>query len=101
VAKEVAGSKIIFESNMMSFLGIIEEKVIKIVTAYKDIVHKGNDESATEGTVIAQSATQTNLVKKANEVFAFDELDEDEEEYEKLLSHEDFRRKANEKLTVL
>jgi|JI6StandDraft_1071083.scaffolds.fasta_scaffold18494_3 hypothetical protein len=94
VAKEVAGSKTVSESNMMIFLGIIEEKVIKIVKAYKDIAFKNNDNVFVDG-VERSSTTQTNIGKKTNEVFAFDELDDDDEEYEKLLSHEDFRRKAN------
>jgi hypothetical protein len=79
VAKEVAGSKTVSESNMMIFLGIIEEKVIKIVKAYKDIAYKGSDGIANESIIVDKNATQNNLAKKANEAFAFDELDDDDE----------------------
>jgi hypothetical protein len=79
VAKEVAGSKTVSESNMMIFLGIVEEKVVKIVKAYKDIAYKGSDVQATDGVLGDKNTTQSNLAKKANEAFAFDELDDDDE----------------------
>ena len=71
-----------------------QEKVIKIVKAYKDIALKNNENVFIEGGERGNNI-QTNVVKKTNEAFAFDELDDVDEEYEKLLSHEDFRRKAN------
>lgn len=74
----------------MLFLGIIEEKVVKIVKAYKDIAYRNSDQFAEPANTLPK--------KTNNEAFAFDDLDDDDEEYEKLLSHDDFRRKANEKI---
>lgn len=56
---------------MMIFLGIIEEKVIKIVKAYKDIAFKNSDNVFVD-TLEKGNTTQTNLTKKVNEAFAFD-----------------------------
>lgn len=58
----------------MLFLGIIEEKVIKIVKAYKDIAYR-NSEHFADNTVPAPFS------KKINEAFTFDDLDDDDEEY--------------------
>jgi hypothetical protein len=40
IAKEFAGTTNISESNMMIFLGIIEERIVKIIKAFKDVTVK-------------------------------------------------------------
>ncbi|EGR27781.1 hypothetical protein IMG5_189050, partial [Ichthyophthirius multifiliis] len=95
-AKEMAGSHTVTDGNMMIFLGIIEDKVNQILQAYSAIHAEGNNESYQNMLQNASNALLSN--KQKQEALDNDEFDEEEAEGDRILTVDDFRKKALEKL---
>ena len=81
IAKEVGGSKTISETNLLVFLAVIEHKTIQIVNTFKHL---------------SNSHMPNNVPKCASlepSPLAFEDF-EDNEEYDKILSADELRKKA-------
>lgn len=101
IAKELAGSQQVTEGNMMVFLGIIEERISFILQAYSQITLEKNKDTYNQLLSNISQLTATALKDKPNkEIGNLDQEEQDEEEgdSEKILTLEDFRKKAIEKL---
>ena len=86
-ALKSTGATNISETTVMAFLEMIEQRAIRLCKLHKEVVKPQEKDS---GFSIADLKNQS---KK--DAFVFDDFDDDDEEYDKILSHDDFRKKAN------
>eukprot|EP01015_Nassula_variabilis_P035106 TRINITY_DN8766_c0_g1_i5.p3 TRINITY_DN8766_c0_g1~~TRINITY_DN8766_c0_g1_i5.p3 ORF type:complete len:167 (+),score=38.97 TRINITY_DN8766_c0_g1_i5:65-565(+) len=96
VSKEFQGGQGVTESNLMSFLGVIEERVNYILSYYSQITTGGKNFDFMQNTNM-MSTTQTKM-KQDIPSFLNDDLEDDDIESDKPLTLEEFRQKALEKL---
>ncbi|CAD8088840.1 unnamed protein product [Paramecium primaurelia] len=98
MATEIAGSHGVTDTNMMIYLGLIENKTNKLLQYYQQIHQKISENQINSLQQLAQMNEKNLQNKNRAELPQFDEHEDDDIEGDKILSVEEFKKKALEKL---